>query len=226
MIIDSMLLAVTCFATGFGGAAAGAALMSRARVQRLNIAPRIDLALEERLQRFPMAVQQMLKAESELDGRRTLERDVTLSLRLDQWQAEQEASAARREARTVVELRAMLEGVARRFEPLLQAPVRPAVVEAARGSLDSPRPASLPSVSAPPAPAPAAAIEPVERTSARPPELKQTPLPRPVPVYSVSEQLRELTDEEIDALPADLPEPAAPRRRILPAPKKPTLRSL
>jgi len=33
-------------------------------------------------------------------------------------------------------------------------------------------------------------------------------------------------DEEIDALPADLPEASMPRKRILPSPKKPTLRSL
>lgn len=62
--------------------------------------------------------------------------------------------------------------------------------------------------------------------SARPPELLQTPLPRAEPVYAATEPTRELTDAEIDALPADLPELTLPRKRILPSPRKPTLRSL
>ncbi len=65
-----------------------------------------------------------------------------------------------------------------------------------------------------------------DRMSACPPELLHTPLPRAAPVYSTPQPTRELTDEEIDALPADLPEPLMPRKRILRSPKMPTLRSL
>ncbi|WP_219210047.1 hypothetical protein [Variovorax boronicumulans] len=82
----------------------------------------------------------------------------------------------------------------------------------------SPAPALVP-VPRPVAPSPRA-------VSARPPELLLTPLPRPEPIYDEPEPEPELSDEELDALPPELPVPDRPRRRILPAPKKPVLRNL
>jgi hypothetical protein len=52
-----------------------------------------------------------------------------------------------------------------------------------------------------------------------PPILQQPTLARH------EEPERELTDEEIDALPPELP-PAKPRKRILPPPKQPAWRKL
>lgn len=62
--------------------------------------------------------------------------------------------------------------------------------------------------------------------SARLPELLLTPLPRPEPVYEEPEPVVELSDDELDALPPELPVPDKPRKRILPVPKKPVLRNL
>lgn len=63
--------------------------------------------------------------------------------------------------------------------------------------------------------------------SARPPELLMMPITRPDPVYEPETPDQELTDEELDALPPDLPAQGLPRKRILPAPTKPpSLRSL
>jgi hypothetical protein len=53
-----------------------------------------------------------------------------------------------------------------------------------------------------------------------------TPLPRPEPVQEPEVVERELSDEELDALPPELPTDKKPRKRVLPAPKKPTLNSL
>jgi hypothetical protein len=54
----------------------------------------------------------------------------------------------------------------------------------------------------------------------------QTPLPRPAPSYAADAPELELSDEEIDALPAELPVPGPARKRVLPAPKKPVMREL
>jgi hypothetical protein len=63
--------------------------------------------------------------------------------------------------------------------------------------------------------------------SARPPEWLLTPVPQPKPVYDDEpEPMRELSDEEIDALPPDLPVADKARKRILPTPKRPVLRNL
>ncbi|MBO9647904.1 MAG: hypothetical protein J7605_05285 [Variovorax sp.] len=62
--------------------------------------------------------------------------------------------------------------------------------------------------------------------SAHPPELMHVPLPRVKPCHEPEEPKLELSDEEIDALPPDLPQPAKQRRRILAAPVKPPLRSI
>jgi hypothetical protein len=78
---------------------------------------------------------------------------------------------------------------------------------------------SMPSaVVKPAAPAPIA--------SARPPELMSTPLPRPQPVHEPEPPALELSDEELDALPPELPASAKPRKRMQAAPKKPVMRDL
>ncbi|MDM0112107.1 hypothetical protein QTI66_08095 [Variovorax sp. J22R133] len=67
---------------------------------------------------------------------------------------------------------------------------------------------------------------PTDAVSARPPELLHTPLPRREPFDAPEHVERELSDEELDALPPELPTPDKPRKRILPAPRKPPLSSL
>jgi len=61
-------------------------------------------------------------------------------------------------------------------------------------------------------------------------ELQNSPVPLALPaaVHEEAESApeRELTDEEIDALPPDLPVPARVPGRKLPAPKGPVLRNL
>ena len=52
------------------------------------------------------------------------------------------------------------------------------------------------------------------------------PRPRSEPAVTAEEPERELSDEEIDALPPELPAAANQRKRILAPPKKPTLRNL
>jgi hypothetical protein len=62
--------------------------------------------------------------------------------------------------------------------------------------------------------------------SARPPEPMDTPRPQPAPVCAPQEPEQALSDEEIDALPPDLPAPTRLQGRKLPAPKKPVLRDI
>lgn len=75
-------------------------------------------------------------------------------------------------------------------------------------------------------PAPGASPVSPQAVSARPPELMHAPLPRPQPTYEIETPEPELSDEEIDALPPEIPDAGRPRKRILPAPKKPSLRDL
>lgn len=72
-----------------------------------------------------------------------------------------------------------------------------------------------------PVPQPAPATD-----SACPPELMDVPRPQPLPVHDPEVPERDLSDEEIDALPPDLPAPARLQGRKLPAPKKPVLRNI
>ena len=63
--------------------------------------------------------------------------------------------------------------------------------------------------------------------AARPPQrLMPQPLARPAPVAETIAQAVELSDAEIDALPPDLPALDKARKRVLPAPRKPTLQRL
>ena len=61
---------------------------------------------------------------------------------------------------------------------------------------------------------------------AREPEPSVVAWPPPQPVDTPAPREQELTDEEIDALPPDLPPPAPPRARKLAAPKGPVLRNI
>ena len=58
------------------------------------------------------------------------------------------------------------------------------------------------------------------------PESMDMRRPPPAPVESPEVPERELSDEEIDALPPDLPPPLRPRSKKMPAPSKPVLRSI
>ena len=221
MSADTVLFSI-CFAAALIGAATGTALVWRLLLQGANDNPRADPTLQEMLHRLPALLQQTLKADSDFQAQRQSERDEAQSARLERWQAEQEQLAARREERSAAELRRVLEAL-EALEVLK--------VVARRSKLPSP-PSPLPPPSRP-SPQPTVVVErsvqspmDVPPMSARPPELMQTPLPRAEPVYSATVPTRELTDEEIDALPADLPELTLPRKRILPSPRKPTLRSL
>jgi len=65
------------------------------------------------------------------------------------------------------------------------------------------------------------------RVSARSVLAPPTPVPRPRAAIAVATPPEtELTDEEIDALPPDLPAATRPRKRSLPPPRKPPLQSL
>lgn len=57
-----------------------------------------------------------------------------------------------------------------------------------------------------------------------PPEPELTAAPKPVP--APERRLLELSDEDIDALPAELPAAEHGQRRKLPAPRKPVLRNI
>jgi hypothetical protein len=93
-------------------------------------------------------------------------------------------------------------------------------------SPSTPRPVKAPvAASRPERPAPVSAPGPVSR-AARPPESMDTPRPQPAPVCAPQEPERELSDEEIDALPPDLPVPNRLQGRKLPAPKRPVLRNI
>ena len=215
-------LGLTCFAAALLGAIAGAALVWRVLVQRAERGVKPEIALQEMQHRLPALLQQTLKVEFDFYAQRQIERDGAQSLSLARWQAEQEQLAARREKSGVIGLRGVLDKLevlgalvasAPRPDPARQMPVAVPLLTST---------VSRPLVTQP-TDTSAHTAHPI---SARPPELLHTPLPRTAPVHSPPETPRELTDEEIDALPADLPEASMPRKRILPSPKKPTLRSL
>ncbi|MDN4586941.1 hypothetical protein DBA29_00280 [Xenophilus aerolatus] len=158
--------------------------------------------LHQVVQRLPQAVQQAIRVELEFQTRQQAERDAARAAEQQRWQAAQDE-------RRAADLAVLLQAVS------AQPPARTPRTAA------SPLDPSRPPVSAPGAPArhPAA-------VSARPPELELTPLPRPQPSTDAGAAAAELSDEELDALPPDLPEPGKARRRILPPPKRPPFRSL
>ncbi len=82
------------------------------------------------------------------------------------------------------------------------------------------------SVSAPGASAPRTSAASVPSVTTQAPGMLHAPIGAPALTDRDVEPPRELTDEELDALPPELPTPDKSRKRILPAPKKPVLRSL
>jgi hypothetical protein len=120
-------------------------------------------------------------------------------------QAQRDAAQSQREQERDEALRLVITA-SKEYVPWPEA--RPAV------SVSAPAPVARPVTVSPPA------------ISARPPELLLTPLPRQEPVYDEPESERMLSDEEIDALPPELPLEGQPRKRLLSPPKKPVLRNL
>ncbi|MDI3383528.1 hypothetical protein ACFPPF_14100 [Xenophilus aerolatus] len=160
-----------------------------------------DDTLHQALQRLPQGVQQAIQVELEFQAQQQAGRDAARAVEQQRWQAEQDE-------RRAAELRVLLQA------PGAQPPAGP------RTAAPPPEPAH------PPVPAPAAPARHAAAVSARPPELELTPLPRPQPSRGPEPAAPELSDEELDALPPDLPAPDKARRRILPPPKRPPFRSL
>lgn len=63
-------------------------------------------------------------------------------------------------------------------------------------------------------------------TPHRPPRRQEPVVRKAAPVQVEEQALQTLTDDEIDALPPELPAPGKPRKRIMPAPKRPTFKAL
>lgn len=196
---------VLCFVLGMIGAALGAWVLSRsaraqleAQRQAFELArEQADRDLRQALLCAPQWVQQTVRVEMELGGRQQAERNKAQFREQQRWQAEQDE-------RRLAEWRALLSPSAVRV-----APQPPPVLRT-----DQPAPAYAPRR----APAPDPSARSVESTG--------TALPRPAPACAPEATERELSDEEIDALPPDLPAPARPQRRKLSAPKKPPLRNI
>jgi len=160
-------------------------------------------ALQQALQRMPQLVQQAIQVELEFQAQQQAARDEARADNQQRWQAEQKEHRA-------AELRLLLQALASQ-------PGTPALAVAAASAQPKPNPL---------APPPSRSAIPAPTVSARPPELMHTPLPRSEPTYEQEEPAPELSDEELDALPPELPDSGKPRRRVLPAPKKPSLRNL
>ena len=160
-------------------------------------------ALQQALQRVPQLVQQAIQVELEFQAQQQAARDEARADEQQRWQAEQKEHRA-------VELRLL-------FQALASQPGKPALAIAAESAQLKPSPL---------APPPSRSAISTPTVSARPPELMHTPLPRPEPTYEREEPAPELSDEELDALPPELPDSGKLRKRILPAPKKPSLRNL
>lgn len=199
---------IVCLAVGVLGAMLGAWAYSRScRAQLDAQSAAFELArekanrdLQQALLCVPQWMQQTVRVELEFLGRQQAERWKELIREQQRWQSEQDAVR-------LAEWRALLSG----------SPPRPGRAPVAAAPPERSAPASA-RVSVPrPIPAP---------PSARPPELSETPRPQPVPVYAAEAPERELSDEEIDALPPDLPVPNRLSTRKLPAPKGPILRNI
>lgn len=208
-----VLFLLGCLLAGLMGAAAGAwwctrrvclALRSQLRLALhellpLPIEPQRPVGLPDRDAQFIQAVRQAIQIEFESQERQLAERDRARVEEQRRWQTDHDE-------RSEQELRAALQ-----------------VLSAASTKSADPRASTAASArhhgpSNAPSPAPA--------VSARPPELIHTPLPRPQPAYVPEEPVFELSDEEIDALPAEIPAPDRARKRLLPAPRKPEMRGL
>jgi len=195
---------VACFALGVLGAGLGAWVFSRTARMQLEAQRRAFEHARDQAQRdlqqallcVPQWVQQTVRVELEFLGWQHAERHKAQLREQQRWQSEQDA---RRQA----EWRVLLSG---------SSTPRPVNAPQAVGRPDRTAP--------PPRPAPAA------DSSACPVESTLAPQPQPAPVHAIEAPERELSDEEIDALPPDLPAPTRLQGRKLPAPKKPVLRNI
>jgi hypothetical protein len=211
-IVNVFGLGLACLAAALLGALIGGAWASRSA--RIQARQQADQVLQQALQRVPQLLQQSLQVELELMVERQAQRELTLAQQQERWQVEQVRSAARNEERYAAQLHALTQAVAAK----VARPTEPSEGAAA----ERPTPSLPPRV-----PPPNAVASRAPAVSARPPELLSTPLPRPKPLYEdEAEPLPEPSDAELDALPPELPAAEKPRKRILRAPKKPTLHSL
>ncbi len=201
---------IAVFILGMIGAALGAWALARAARARLDAQQQAFEQAREQAQRdlhqallcVPQWVQQTVRIELELVSRQQAGRSREQLLEQQRWQAEQDE-------RRVAEWQALLSPrVPLRRE--LQPPPVPRTEQ--------------------PAPVYAPRRAPMAAPPERAPEPLATPQPAPVATPEASKTAempeRELTDEEIDALPPDLPVPVASQRKKLPAPKKPVLRNI
>ena len=199
---ESLLLgSLAALAGGFSGALLGGFWMQRQLRSRLATQPSQPLQAVQ-----PVQPEELQALQDALAGMpQSLQRALQVELDLfGHQQAQRDVAIAQREEVRGAALRGLIESLS---------------------TAKLPKPAP-PRATTSPAPTPPAPSAPEAVISARPPELLLTPLPEPAPVYEVPAPERELTDEEIDALP---PEPLVtdkPRKRVLPPPKKPVMRGL
>lgn len=215
MNADGAWMVVVALACGLLGAGVGGLLVARQVRERLARVPAsvadasahaeaIDALASSLGARF--AAQQHVWQEALERLPQTLQRALQVELDfLAQQQAQRDAAQSQRAQERDEALRLLIASVK---GPVPQPDARSAA------AVSVPAPASRSVAVSPPA------------VSARPPELLLTPLPQPEPVYDEPEPERVLSDEEIDALPPELPKAEMPRRRVLPTPKKPVLRNL
>lgn len=186
-----------CFAVGIAGALFGFWAFSQRLGRQLDAQRRaLDAEREQ--------TRQVIRAELELLGQQQLAHQDVQRLALALWQAEQDAR--------------------RRAEWQALRPTPPTLLAKREGPLAWPL-------------APSQPVQPVQPRSSPPvpaftpdPELEISPTSLALPAVARWEAEappeRELTDEEIDALPPDLPVATRVAGRKLPAPKGPVLRKL
>ncbi|MCY1239742.1 hypothetical protein D9M72_525520 [compost metagenome] len=191
---------VACFAVGIAGALLGFWAFSQRLGRQLDAQRRaLDAEREQ--------TRQVIRAELELLGQQQLAHQDVQRLALALWQAEQDAR--------------------RRAEWHALRPTPPTLLAKREGPLAWPLAPSQP----------VQPVQPVQPRSSSPvpaftpdPESEISPtslaLPAVAPWEADVAPERELTDEEIDALPPDLPIPTRVAGRKLPAPKGPVLRKL
>lgn len=213
-------LGVVAFMAGLAGALAGAVVAWRAGSRRivaqwpaeemaqlrqcLEDGLQAETALHQALQRAPQVLRQQIREELEFLATQQVVQDQVRSEQQACWLAEQAALMAGREERHAADLTRVLNAIA---------------AGSAAGPSRSPAPR--------PRPPEPTAFSAAPSVSARPPELLLTPIVHPPPVAEPeAPPERELTDEEIDALPPELPPAGPPRKRILPRAPKPTLRNI
>lgn len=206
-------LMIICFVVGMSGVVLGAWLCVRSYEERFEAQrnafelarEKAERDLQRALSYVPQWMQQAVRVEFELLGRQQTERWKELTQEQQRWQSGQDTLRGR-------EWHALLAALPGRRPPAPDPVMRPSAVRM------GPTPALAPApVRAAPKPSPTLRPEPASES-----ELRSEPERAVVP----SPPERELTDEEIDALPPDLPPPTPPRARKLPAPRGPVLRNI